>query len=236
MRISEIHLYNFKGFKGLHKIQKLACDLSENQNVVLVGGYNGAGKTSFLEALFLCFYGSKANKLYPARGAKSENYISFITALLNNEAKSKGNLIAEMYIEVFLKDVELAANFTRDISLKRTWKFELRFDEISAPEEQFLILEDGKPIEELEESEYEERIRSLLPYNVSQFFFFDGEKIQDFASDTDNEFANSLKDVLGINLYSVLADDIKAVRSRIVSEYNKNKDSKIKVKEKEKEK
>lgn len=234
MKISELHLFNFKGFKGLHKFERLSRNLSESQNIILIGGLNGAGKTSFLESLFLCFYGSNATKLYPSRGAKSENYNSFISALLNAEAKATGQLIAEMYIEVFLKDVELAANFTRDISLKRKWNFELRFDGIF-PEEEFQILENGKLIEELEPTEYEERIRSLLPYNVSQFFFFDGEKIQDFASDTDNEFANSLKDVLGINLYSVLADDIKSVRGRILSEYNRNKDSRIKRKEKEKE-
>jgi DNA sulfur modification protein DndD len=234
MKISHLHLCNFKGFKELHKIDSLDKNLSDSQNVILIGGLNGAGKTTFLEALFLCFYGVNANKLYPSRGAKSENYNSFLAALLNNEIKSAGNINAEMYIEVFLKDVELAANFTRDISLKRSWEFTFRNDEMKH-EESFVILENGKPIDEIDPSEYEDKIQSLLPYNVSQFFFFDGEKIQDFASDTDNEFANSLKDVLGINLYTTLADDIKQVRSRILNEYNKNKDSSIKVKDKEKE-
>ena len=235
MIISQIHLFNFKGLKGLNKIANIDKNLSGDQNIILIGGLNGAGKTTFLEALFLCFYGANANKLYPSRGAKSENYSSFIAANLNNEVKAQGNLNPEMYIEIFLKDVELAAGFTRDISLKRSWNFTVKKDDIKH-DETFLILENNKPIDEIESNEYEERISSILPYNVSQFFFFDGEKIQDFASDTDNEFASSLKDVLGINLYSILADDIKSVRSRILNEYNRNKDSKIKLKEKEKEK
>ncbi len=232
MKISEIHFYNFKGFKELHKINNLDQNLSDQRNTILVGGYNGAGKTSILEAMFLCFYGAGANKLYPSRGAKNENYNSFIAALLNYEQKSHKNVSAEMYVEIFLKEVELAAGFTRDISLKRSWDFDLlSFD--PKPKESFVILENNKHIEGIEPNEYQERIDNILPYNVSQFFFFDGEKIQDFASDTDNEFASSLKDVLGINLYSILADDIKTVRSRILAEYNKNKDSNIKIKEKE---
>lgn len=232
MKLSEIHFYNFKGFKGLHRLTNLDQGLSEQRNTILIGGYNGAGKTSVLEAMFLCFYGSGANKLYPARGAKNENYNSFISSLLNYEQRSHRNVSTEMYVEVFLKEVELAAGFTRDISLKRTWEFDLLgFD--PKPNESFSILEDSKPIEGIEESEYQERIDAILPYNVSQFFFFDGEKIQDFASDTDNEFANSLKDVLGINLYSILANDLKTVRSRILAEYNKNKDSNIKIREKD---
>lgn len=232
MKLSEIHFYNFKGFKGLHRLTNLDQSLSEQRNTILIGGYNGAGKTSVLEAMFLCFYGSGANKLYPARGAKNENYNSFISALLNYEERSHRNVSTEMYVEVFLKEVELAAGFTRDISLKRSWDFDLiGFD--PKPYESFSILENNKPIEGIEESEYQERIDAILPYNVSQFFFFDGEKIQDFASDTDNEFANSLKDVLGINLYSILGNDLKTVRSRILTEYNKNKDSSIKIREKE---
>ncbi|MDI9311209.1 MAG: DNA sulfur modification protein DndD [Limnohabitans sp.] len=235
MIITDLHLYNFKGFKGLHKIENLDKNLSSHKNVILFGGLNGAGKTSFLEAMFLCFYGEAANKLYPSRGAKSENYNSFISATLNNQIKAAGLLNAEMYIEVFLKDVELAANFKRDISLKRTWLYNLKKDE-TTHKSKFEILENGKPIEEIEPEEYQERIQSLLPYNVSQFFFFDGEKIQDFASDTDNEFANSLKDVLGINLYSILANDIKQVRGRILAEFNKNKDTDAYLKEREAEK
>jgi len=137
-----------------------------------------------------------------------------------------------MYVEVFLKDVELAANFTRNISLKRTWEFTIIQNEISHNSD-FEILENNKPIEEIEKKEYEEIIDSILPYNVSQFFFFDGEKIQDFASDTDNEFATSLKDVLGINLYAILANDLKQVRSRILNDANKNKESQVELKKKE---
>ena len=57
MVISAIHLQNFKSFFGETKIEGLDNQISDNQNIVLFGGINGAGKTTFLEAIFLCFYG-----------------------------------------------------------------------------------------------------------------------------------------------------------------------------------
>ncbi|NJK82938.1 MAG: AAA family ATPase [Saprospiraceae bacterium] len=235
MRISAIYLNNFKGFKGTHKIEGLESNLSQIENVILFGGLNGAGKTSFLEALFLCFYGIGAKKLYPTRGAKGENYTSYLISLLNNDLKSSGQIKADMSVEIFIKDLAITSEVPRDISFKRSWSFIINRENISMDREEFLILENKLLIEDLPSNEYEDRVRAILPYEVSQFFFFDGEKIQDFASDSDDEFANSLKDVLEINLYAKLASDIGQVRSRILTDYNRNKESGMKLKEKEKE-
>lgn len=235
MRISGLNLYNFKGFNGHHSIEGLDSGLSEDQNVILFGGLNGAGKTTFLESLFLCFYGRDANQLYPSRGARLENYESYIISLLNNDIKFSGNLTAKMSVEISLKDVPLTGNFPRNVSFKRSWDIILGANS-RINDETFVILENGEPIQDLEEGEYEDRVKNILPYNVSQFFFFDGEKIQDFAADADKEFANSLKDVLGITHYAILADDLKKVKSQMLTEFNKNKDSAIKLKENEVEK
>lgn len=223
MVISGIHLYNFKSFKN-GKIEGLGTNLSDTENVVLIGGLNGAGKTTFLESLYLCLYGKGANKMYPSRGAKHENYFSLIGSLLNNDVKQSGQNWGSMYVEVFMNEVPLTGNFLKNISLKRTWGFNL-VDGIPAgiPDENFEIWENGKLVEELEPSEYQHYIDTLLPYDVSQLFLFDGEKIQDFAGDPEAEFSVALKKVLGISLYSQLTDDLKTTRSQILTEYNKNK-------------
>jgi DNA sulfur modification protein DndD len=72
---------------------------------------------------------------------------------------------------------------------------------------------------------------SLIPYDVSQFFFFDGEKIQDFVRDEDAEFARSLEQVLGISDYRRLYDDLRKVRSDLVAEYNKDANVQVQIKE-----
>jgi DNA sulfur modification protein DndD len=226
MVFSAIHLQNFKSFYGDYKIENLDKGLSENQNIILFGGINGAGKTTFLEAVFLCFYGMSA-ELHPSKGAKYESYESYIYALLSNKVRETGLRNPSMSVEVFLNDIPITSNIPRNISIKRTWSF----TDNGYKSELLEILENDKPINELDISEYQERIEAILPRNVSQFFFFDGERIQDFAGDSDSEFAKSLKDVLGINLYAKLAKDLKEVRSRILSEYNRDKDSNVKINE-----
>lgn len=230
MNISAIHLENFKTFKGVHKIEGLDENLSPERNIILIGGLNGAGKTTLIEALMLCFYGIGAKHLYPTKGAKNENYTAYILSLLNNDIKNLRLLKQEVLsVEVFLSNVDLAGNVNRSISLKRTWKINTTKNTLY--DETFEILENGKIITDIEQGEYEETINSILPYNISQFFFFDGEKIQDFASDPESEFTKSLKDILGISLYGRLYDDIKQVRGRIITEANKNKDAATRKKE-----
>lgn len=235
MKISAIHLKNIKGFRDLNKIERLDENLSANQNIVLFGGYNGAGKTTLLDSIYLCLYGKNATRLYPTKGTKNENYMAMVLSLFNKDEQVKGILRNEMYIEVFLNDVMLTGNFPRSISLKRIWDIENLGGKLQWKGEQFFISENGKEVEDLDRSEHEDRIEALLPYSASQFFFFDGEKIEDFAADADNEFASSLKNVLGINLYSTLYDDLKTIRSRILAFFHKNKDAELNLKDKEKE-
>jgi DNA sulfur modification protein DndD len=225
MVISGIHLHNFKSFKD-GRIEGLAQNLDDKKNVILVGGLNGAGKTTFLESLYLCLYGKGADKMYPSRGARHENYFGLIGSLLNNDVKQSGQNWASMCVEVFMNNVPLTSNVLKNISLKRTWEFPLINGGLAGESKEiFEILEDGKLVEELDPAEYQHYVDTLLPYDVSQLFLFDGEKIQDFAGDPDVEFSVALKKVLGISLYAQLSEDLKTTRSHILTEYNRNKQS-----------
>lgn len=237
MVISDVYIKNFKSFRGTHTIEDLDKNLTEGKNIILIGGLNGAGKTSFLEALTLCFYGSKAEHLYPTKGAKYENYQSFMCSMLNKSVIGDSPIATnyEIQIQVFLKDVNFSQNVSRNLSIRRTWIISAVNKQLLLKNEKLELLEDSNPLMELEESEYQERIDDILPYSISQFFFFDGEKIQDFAKDSDNEFAASLKSILGIELYNRLVNDLKEVRSRILRNYNKNQDAYQRLADKEKE-
>jgi DNA sulfur modification protein DndD len=229
MRITAIYLKNFKSFKGHHKIEGLDRNLSREKKIILIGGLNGAGKTTLLEAITLCFYGMFSQHLYPTKGAKHENYRSYICSLLNNRIETIGFIeetaIEEMFVEIHLNGVNVMGNIPKNLSFKRIWKINTRkktFDE------NFMIFENDEPIEGFDQNEYDKLTDNILPYKISQFFFFDGEKIQDFARDPESEFAGALRDVLGISLYKQLSDDLSEVRKRILSQYNKDKESREK--------
>jgi DNA sulfur modification protein DndD len=54
MTIKEIELYNFRIYKGSNQISLSSAD---SQNIFIISGKNGYGKTTFLMSLVWCLYG-----------------------------------------------------------------------------------------------------------------------------------------------------------------------------------
>jgi DNA sulfur modification protein DndD len=239
MQISSISLSNFKGFYDANGrkptvIRDLDKYLSRSNNIVLFGGLNGAGKTTLLEALFLCFYGRDAVDLYPSKGAKIENYESYIYALLNTHAKKSGSHTASMCIEITLKDINISGEGTQTVILRRVWEWDSLLTSDQFKNGNLTIYDENRiKLDSIHESEHQHKMNDILKYRVAKFFFFDGEQIKDFAGDPDNEFAIGLKQVLDIDLYETLYDDLKTTRSSILSDYNKDKELDKKLSEKQ---
>ena len=86
MEISKVVLTNFKPFFGKNEL-----DLTVNpeQNLVLIGGKNGQGKTSLLVGLVWCLYGkgiADVDKVFK-KEIKSGNYEKFLVTSLNKKAR-----------------------------------------------------------------------------------------------------------------------------------------------------
>lgn len=222
MRFHSIILHNFKSFEGTVHINGLTNELDARKPIILFGGLNGAGKTTIFEAILLCLYGHANKTLFPSKGAKKEDYLSYIVAVTNDAAKAR-SVRTEMWIEVAFDEVEVGG-VSQSLSLKRKWVVDPHTN--TAREATFEITQNGRPIEFVSHDEYDQFIsHELIPYEVTQFFFFDGEKIQDFIKDEDRAFAESLEAILGIGLYRTLHSDIGEVRSRLLTEYNRDKDA-----------
>lgn len=235
MIISRVRLKNFKSYTE-QIFEGLDTNLSKKRNIILIGGLNGAGKTSFLEAIVLCLYGDGSTNFYPTKGTKNENYYAYICSLFHRRSILKPLLKekVEMSVQIDLSEVNISHNVSRMLSIKRTWTLINVDKNISFKKEKLEILENDSLIENLaNEKEYQDYINKLIPYSVSQFFFFDGEKIQDFAKDTDTEFSQSLQSIVGIELYKTLYDDLKKVRERITTKYNKDAEAQKKLLEKQ---
>ena len=68
MWISRLELTCFKGYQ--HQVFSFP-EPTNGKNIVLIGGMNGYGKTSILEALYLCLYGKDAMVHLARAGLKS---------------------------------------------------------------------------------------------------------------------------------------------------------------------
>ena len=87
MYISKIELTKFKSYQHA---EMLFPEPTAGKNIVIVGGMNGYGKTSILEALYLCLYGKDALPHLARAGLKTDDYRgypSFLEKALNGEAR-----------------------------------------------------------------------------------------------------------------------------------------------------
>ena len=64
MKINRIMLYNFNSYEGLNEFDFTSKD--RNKNIILIGGKNGAGKTSLFTAIKIAFTSTSLYiQLYP---------------------------------------------------------------------------------------------------------------------------------------------------------------------------
>jgi DNA sulfur modification protein DndD len=197
MRIDKLVLDNFKSFATRTELDLGDPEPSDARNVILVGGMNGSGKTSIIEAINACLYGANAD---------------FVFARINRRNLKQGR-----------GDVELGLDLTLDnnakLSIRRRWSLaDPRSRDPRDLNEELRITLDGKlVIAPGGESDWGELVDLIIPQGVSQFFFFDGEKIQDLAADTDpgGRLRESMESVLGIQLYRTLATDLESLVSRM---------------------
>lgn len=184
------------------------------KNIILIGGLNGNGKTSIIEGVQLCLYGKKAKHLF-----KSSEYESFVTSRFSRNAVRKGETHMKIVIE--FEDVYLQ-EMSNTITVERTWTISTYSGTLKIVDDNsFLVRKNSEVENKFSSSEYrgeeaEEFIYGLIPPEIAQFFFFDGEKIQEMAEDKNygERISKALRDVLGISILEVLQQDLAEVRNR----------------------
>ena len=220
MLLSKIALHNFSAFEGTQVLDLTSTGVPE-QNITLIGAMNGAGKTSLLDAVKLCLYGERGSGLLPARETPSE----FIRNRFNYNARVRHEI--EMWIELAFDDVELPGA-THQIQVRRTWHFHSVRG--SYDHDEFTIIKDGKPLQIIDREHWQDFINDTIPPGVAGFFFFDGEKIQQLADDTNDRevLRESIRNLLGLTVYSKLSGDLAKHTDDIRRDADKVTDDQLK--------
>ena len=177
------------------------------KNVVLVMAPNEYGKTSFFEALTLGLFGREGLILVPrARSATGDdggdriniNYSRFLEGTLHHRAPDTGQ--SECVVKLEWED-----EAGDPIEIKRTWYFSANGQHKSA-DDQLQIYEGQRrapvspPLVQDKDGWYREWIaeRFLQP-TLAEFFLFDGEQIQRYASrDMDKQVRRGIEGLLGL--------------------------------------
>ncbi|MBH0175869.1 DNA sulfur modification protein DndD [Fictibacillus sp. 23RED33] len=196
MLLKKVVFNDFRLYQGQVEID-LSIAGNDEKNIILIGALNGSGKTSFLEGILLALYGEQA-KL-----TSGESFEQFIRESINVESYRKGN--RKFSIEVTFLE---SNNVEDNLVIRREW----RIRESDCIEQLSIKQNDNEMKQFEDEIEKTQFIQSIIPFGVSQFFFFDGEKIQTIAEDNDSDdsLASSIRDILNINVYQQLVDDLYA--------------------------
>jgi DNA sulfur modification protein DndD len=201
LSISKLEMHNFRRFRGHHELA-LTTNPPE-KTLVLIGGDNGRGKTSIHEAINYALY---MDDDLPGIATKP-NYLKAVSERLNRRALDRGE--TDYWVALELTSSEVGA--PRVLRIKRTWKVNLR--ERCVIDILLEISENGRPIDSVEQNPdaYQDFLRNLLPPRIAPFFFFDGERIQEFAEDDthDRRMHEAILDILHITVYRRLQEDLK---------------------------
>lgn len=187
MIIKKLQLHNFGVYAGDNEFI-----FEGNKPVVLIGGMNGRGKTTFLEAVLLALYGSNS---FAYSESKQRSYIQYLRSFVNRGSDDQ-TCSVELEFEI---NNEIKENYI----VRREW------DAVSKrTKEQILVYKDGTYNEFLTNN-WPMFVENILPSALSSFFFFDGEKIAELAVDNTNiQLKNSIRSMLGISVLDVLSNDI----------------------------
>ncbi|MFH1097495.1 MAG: hypothetical protein ABH886_09160 [Candidatus Desantisbacteria bacterium] len=101
--------------------------------------------------------------------------------------------------------------------------------------ERLVVVKDGKRVTVQNKDIWQEYIRAAIPPGITQFFFFDGEKIQEIASDDHSEvrLQSSLEAALGIQYINRLAIDVAYLKQEERKGFIEISDADIEFKESE---
>lgn len=191
MRLQSIELTNFRQFKD----EKIQFAIDKNQNVTLIMGDNGSGKTSLAQAFFWCFYGTNS----------FQDKILLNRLVANNMIPNQKEMVC---VRVYLEHKQ------EEYCVVRQQEYTKQYNDSLKPQNSILAISKkdkngnrmwlgtGKT-ESLKNIELTNTINDIMPQDLSKYFFFDGEKIETLSKEISsgrksNNFVEAVNSLTGL--------------------------------------
>ncbi len=209
MILDELVLYNFGAYGGRQAIK--LTPPSSDKPIVLVGGLNGVGKTTLLDAVQLVLFG----KLAPCSGRGRRPYHDYLSSIIHNGVPRSQGAAVELAFRYRLEGVEQQVRITR--RWRSTGKGVREVVEATRNNEPDVFLSDH----------WLESVEQIVPIGVARLVFFDGEKIESLA---DPETASAvlaagINGLLGLDVVDRLATDLAVYEHRQALKLNQDHDN-----------
>jgi DNA sulfur modification protein DndD len=194
----QVKLHNFGIYQGEHTVDLDVTD--HNKPVILFGGLNGGGKTTFLDSLQLALYGKNAK--CSNRGKLS--YSDYLKQAINRYSKDK-------FASVALSFRHTQRTQTKRYEVIRSWEAHPN-KEIT---DKVQVLVNGQ-LDKLLTDNWNDFVSEFIPQSMSELFFFDGEKIEDLADPIRSAqlLKTGIEALLGLELFTQLSKDLNSQKRR----------------------
>lgn len=207
MRINRLVLNNFSSFEGINEFD---LKVESNKNIILIGGQNGAGKTSLFSAIKIGLYGPLA---FGYIGTNSY-YIQKIKEYINSNAFRNNVVEASVAIDI---SIMVEREFI-DYRIKRKWNYnEQHLEEVLYVEKAGIRLN----IEEV--LDFKNYLQSIIPPGLFDFFLFDGEEVGNIFSS--NSYNLYIKDALFTMCDLDIFEIVRKYSSNYLAKSNRNEDN-----------
>ncbi len=207
----ELVLENFGPYFGR---QMINLRPESTQPIILVGGMNGGGKTTLMDALRLVLYGQRGQ--CSTRGNLS--YSNFLKQCINRhtpeDEKTKLELLIEVVSNANLRSYYQNLNAEQEyrptqLRIIRSWKKNDVKDTLG-------IIVNGELTDNALRESWDDYIENLLPLGISNLFLFDGEQVKELAEleAPPPVVVAAIQSLLGLELPERLSLDLEILSRR----------------------
>lgn len=206
MLLESIKLENFRQFRN--EYIKFAQGI-DGKNVTIIKGNNGTGKTTFAQAFFWCMYGETE--------FSDKNMLN---KLVSTEMKPG----QEEKVQVTLKLIHGNVSYTliREQIYRKDYSNRVKGDNTVFD---IAIKDASGNTSYVKKTLCEGEVKSILPKELSKYFFFDGERIENMSKDIStgrkaSDFAEAVKGLLGLNaIFSAIQHFNPRIKNSVISSY-----------------
>jgi len=201
MLLTKLTLHNFGIYAGRHEIN---LEPKDNRPIILFGALNGSGKTTLLEGIQFALFGKFSKFL----GKNKSAYVEFLSNSINRR-----NL--ENSASVSLEFITKRRGKKQKYEVVRTWSLKNN----GTPNESVQVFRNAELDIELSER-WTEISESFFPSQLSDLFFFDGERIESLAQPArcSELIRTGLNSLLGLDVVTDLTKTLTTLERRLKAE------------------
>jgi len=206
MLFRSLNICNLGPFRGQHHIELTS---KKSAPIVLFGALNGSGKTTLFDSIQLALFG----KYIKAAGKLSGSYDKYLRSLINRDCVEGDIALIELSFEVEI-DSKL-----KMVNIKREWCLDKN------NKEKCSIFIDQEYDDNLSKRSHE-FIQDLISPELSNLFFFDGEKIESLADPEKSKFiiSQGINDLLGVSSIDNIIKSLQVVERRKAAKLAENQE------------